>query len=1702
LTTQKNFEFSKQGNIIKVARDNSKEFEQRDAKGNQIAMLKEALDQRTRAMIKIEQELERMREENERLRLNESSQHARIKYLDDEGGHTQGPTPRGQLSSGIESSTDRKNNVDERPKNPVRSEEPSKSKSENDHAEMNLRAPNPSVEPKSDTKVWNKIAQRLDHMAASENVSEAADEPDERGDAGQASPQMQEIVTIEDDDEIISSDEESQTGRRGKTRSRSSSKASGGRDRSRSASAARGGGRRSRSPRSKRSSAFIPRRKDGDIKGKGSVMELDDSDEIEEFDESQSQAFIEYNKDVGSAYDVDPEDSEILVVLNKQKQEKLDFMMYQMPDELKEMGQDWNGDFQKAFEERDGEKMYQIAVDFEDAVVRYTKVIISERFLPDHNKTIKLWNAGGVAGGDKYKINGIVFKLVSDPKVPKHDPKRFLYGGIEAKYEYAAKSAGHEIRSAMQYFRIAYDNMFRDENPAKNVVRVPMQLMVDYRGFRLLAMPYLPIDGANTLVYGCDQKNRLMFDGKGIAQASKAMENAATELFLAKHVSLGKEIHAAGDIELHMGKDGRMYLIDLARAFPPEDPKKVSHLPVSGHPLLYRMLRPELLQKLKSSDKFNMLNPDVYTMWGASDPNKKKQGLEVSRATEYMLTTLIPLFARKLRMGEIKIREPISSLLHQNGINVRHIGVLRKEVLIGLNSDSDDAISAANVIMIEMVARTLKNLIRKALRLGSEQCLNQPSALGILQGALSIMNSFIARPIEEDFWEALHSAVRQRFGKVGAMPHFRRLYQKIKHPETILRIMSFMLKTIGFSLTPQARVDFETSLRQNMSFRFYREDFAPEDVRVKKFGLFQMAIATRLLTLGSKEMRSNIPVAKRLFTIAHRTFTEMSKSISPLSPTTSQIVKAVMASELTFDAEIQKGRIKARCESVMLQHEYQMKYDGFKKADETLLEGISSARKEKFFQMAEELVDFGMRVWSRVRKKNLRQMTNAVVRTKMIRLGGLTSTNVLQEFLHLVGAANGEIKKQTGSAGEYRVLVTQPRLDKFMSTTWYSGNVIRQVGIVNMQSSASADSKSLSQLSRKERNSLGKKLIKACKDGDIEQCIALIVDYGADVMHTPDDQKGLYNPLMWAVNGKVQIVELLIAARADINYQNKSGLTALMVACQHCQTNAAEMIEFLVSVGARIDLADSKGRKAIDFAQLGTRKPKNILEMLKSEKAHPKKREAYNLVDFDPKKTGRLLIGPAKYAREFNFDYLCKSDEMREKLQGVIRFVGQNLKSRNDVVFICHEQGGAATNAEVNAMGSTVMMESVMHHLLGVGKRHLEGKMCTRIRMMEVGDLGCQNLADIRETWTVNYRGGTAYYKNSHPSSKVKPAGHLKYLNKLNVTARRGEWVKHNKGWSTVHQLAIIEPKINQVLTSKNDISIEKDVPNIMGGADIMDHYSQWSRTFEDPMEVTKEIRKGFHSRHTVVNNPVIAQVEFLVSKVTKKKKEKEKKDDKVEMTNLATLNVLTYFSDGKFNAIDKNVCDVINMMLNPEGEQEVEVKIEYGNIPTTKQPGKKVKYTFFVRVIDGLSEYELSPSWFMTEVKLKRLWVQKVSRAMKHPGLTQTFNAVWDEEKPPMIRLSIQFNKTLSMPVMERKVALNPDGTSFEEIIKVDKTFLKILQAQAKQDTILGMFFSSFMKPSSKVVTSVKVAQDPDLLSDSCRLLKWMKTFRKHSGN
>ncbi len=93
--------------------------------------------------------------------------------------------------------------------------------------------------------------------------------------------------------------------------------------------------------------------------------------------------------------------------------------------------------------------------------------------------------------------------------------------------------------------------------------------------------------------------------------------------------------------------------------------------------------------------------------------------------------------------------------------------------------------------------------------------------------------------------------------------------------------------------------------------------------------------------------------------------------------------------------------------------------------------------------------------------------------------------------------------------------------------------------------------------------------------------VSMLLDKGAKI-----DQKNFYTeltPLMMAVdNGSMELVELLIARKANLNLQDDRGRSALMHASAARQPKIAER---LIQAGADTTLKDKQDRTADDFAK-------------------------------------------------------------------------------------------------------------------------------------------------------------------------------------------------------------------------------------------------------------------------------------------------------------------------------------------------------------------------------------------------------------------------------------------------------------------------------------------------------------------------------------
>ena len=266
-------------------------------------------------------------------------------------------------------------------------------------------------------------------------------------------------------------------------------------------------------------------------------------------------------------------------------------------------------------------------------------------------------------------------------------------------------------------------------------IHFPLMVLVDYRGYRLIAMPLLPV-GPDTLVYGSADGGSTIYSIS--SEMNVRMQLIGSILNLAGHDVWNLDhtekttLYAPVDIEGHLGRDDRFYILDTARLFPPS-------IPVAGlkgcH--LYRLLRPELVKNNPVP-----LCSDAYSTWEIE--NIVSYNEDIAEATHRLENEVIPDFGENLQLwfsnnnnnnnidNNIDNDESYSSSgdfdednnididiysiceykklkisLHRRGINLRCTGLVRKYV---------ESKKIKKFLLIEIISRVAKKILFGRMR--------------------------------------------------------------------------------------------------------------------------------------------------------------------------------------------------------------------------------------------------------------------------------------------------------------------------------------------------------------------------------------------------------------------------------------------------------------------------------------------------------------------------------------------------------------------------------------------------------------------------------------------------------------------------------------------------------------------------------------------------------------------------------------------------------------------------------------------------------------------------------------------------------------------------------------------------------------------------------------------------------------------------
>lgn len=504
-------------------------------------------------------------------------------------------------------------------------------------------------------------------------------------------------------------------------------------------------------------------------------------------------------------------------------------------------------------------ELHAIGDSFVHNAMKYGRIIIEERSLPDAMKTIKQARVGGIAGGEKYTAQGILFKFAQDKKLG----QEWLYGGQTRNDYLAGKAAGQELLSA------------NCVGSCLSEVRVPLMAIIDYWGHRLIATAMLPITG-QSLLYGSADGGVTM-----LASDSKVnilMEEIGRKLNLKKHGVGSIPMSLCGDIEVHAchfkGQGITYYCLDTARAFPPEAPGARSE----GRSIFYEKLRPEFLRKYTEP-----LSSDGFTAFQRSGAEARSLNGAIRQATQMLLGNNVRKYVKKLlneetiekillttnpyyslsRPSTEKTSDSLIDHMHANGFNLRHLG----SIYSALDTiEFENTVSTSSVELIKryiinvMITRVVKNFARANVREGATESKQQKEKLVEILNKIFCNDSKAQRSA---FWNTiLPSLLQKKFGiTVQDLVAVRKKGFLLL---TLCQLLGILIHSVTFTeMLELYDVDSDDDLnyydyggandyREKFNFEFTEADIADVRPTLKYLNFIDLATGISYLIQGSK----------------------------------------------------------------------------------------------------------------------------------------------------------------------------------------------------------------------------------------------------------------------------------------------------------------------------------------------------------------------------------------------------------------------------------------------------------------------------------------------------------------------------------------------------------------------------------------------------------------------------------------------------------------------------------------------------------------------------------------------------------------------------------------------------------------------------------------------------------------------------------
>eukprot|EP01119_Soliformovum_irregulare_P004749 TRINITY_DN1583_c0_g2_i2.p1 TRINITY_DN1583_c0_g2~~TRINITY_DN1583_c0_g2_i2.p1 ORF type:complete len:871 (-),score=219.97 TRINITY_DN1583_c0_g2_i2:150-2762(-) len=499
---------------------------------------------------------------------------------------------------------------------------------------------------------------------------------------------------------------------------------------------------------------------------------------------------------------------------------------------LKEGHRDWNREYIQLVQKLNDFSQVTVSIwksiatlarEFVDTARLYAKILISELCLPDSQKTIPAKDLGGVAGGQKFVFHGIIFKLALDTKLTDGDKPFWMYGGQHGACDVNAMKAAKNDLKGMEAWNTTRVDGFNS----------PLIAVIDYKGYRMTAMSVLPLD-SDTLKYGSDNAGRSVHTD--IPELNNMFQAAAGVLNLKGHVTgsvPGKKqiVYGPGDLEGHLGTDGRYYVCDFGRLFPCEDP---AYRNTENKRVVFcTPLRPEFVKFYPRP-----LCSDAFTSWNSDDnfDIRNRHNQEVSEATKYLYEVTIPQFAGYLDTLNIQLEDNMSkddieqvisifgpAVFHSRGINMRHMGYVRERV---------QNVTMRKLLLSACVARVVKDRMKSMMRDRMHE-VRVPSDEPFREAIVSVFNLMLGQNKSSNlYWlDEVKDQIREKFVKCLSPAEESDTFN-LKDAVDIRFLLMMILELTGIQIQKKASTHL---LRRPHSFRFVESDIKRNEEKVKFF---------------------------------------------------------------------------------------------------------------------------------------------------------------------------------------------------------------------------------------------------------------------------------------------------------------------------------------------------------------------------------------------------------------------------------------------------------------------------------------------------------------------------------------------------------------------------------------------------------------------------------------------------------------------------------------------------------------------------------------------------------------------------------------------------------------------------------------------------------------------------------------------------